>query len=219
MKFDSFRVDAKQANTAVLMLDSPEEEVVQRALQSLFRFCEKSDANKAVVHELGATSKVFNLIATSEERVVQRNATMVLGLLSANPDVRRWCKQNSEFVFDKLIAMLRADAFDALTNEFAAMWTRNMCEDYVIKSQVAGNQEAIANLIAMLGSNDPDAVFNALGALDKICDDFDARAVVGGGELRGVEPILKLIKSEFPQILELVFSSLRKLAHNGEVLY
>lgn len=194
------------------MLDSPEEDVLQKALQSIFKFCEKSDNNKLIVHELGATEKIFNLIS-HEERVVQRNATMALGLLSSHADVRRWCKQNS-FVFEKILTLLRVD-FDQLTNEFAAMWVRNMCEDYSVKSFVASNQEAIGNLVAMLTFPDPDAVFNALGALNKICDDFDARGLIGG-ELKGVEPILKLMNSEFPQIQEVVFSSLIKLTHNGK---
>lgn len=177
-------------------------------------FRRKGDNNKLIVHELGASERVFNLIA-SEERVVQRNATMVFGLLSAHADVRRWCKQNGAVVFERMLPLLRGGGeYDQLTNEFAAMWLRNMCEDYSIKSYVAtSSQETIANLVAILSYSDPDAVFNALGALNKICDDFDARGVVC--EMKGVEPILKLMSSEFPQIQELVFSSLIKLTHNG----
>jgi hypothetical protein len=42
-KFDPIKVDARLANTAVLMLDSPEEEVLQKACESIFKFCEKSN--------------------------------------------------------------------------------------------------------------------------------------------------------------------------------
>jgi hypothetical protein len=65
------------------MLDSPEEEVLQKACESIFKFCEKSDNNRLQIHQLGATGKIFKLVC-HEERVIQRNATMVFGLLSAN---------------------------------------------------------------------------------------------------------------------------------------
>ena len=41
-KFEPIKVDARLANTAVLMLDSPEEDVLQKACESIFKFCEKS---------------------------------------------------------------------------------------------------------------------------------------------------------------------------------
>lgn len=42
IKFEPIKVDARNANTVVLMLDSPEEEVLQKSCESLFKFCEKS---------------------------------------------------------------------------------------------------------------------------------------------------------------------------------
>ena len=82
-KFEPIKVDARLANTAVLMLESPEEEVLQKACESIFKFCEKSDNNRLIVHELGATAKLFALIS-HEERVISRNATMAFGTLSAH---------------------------------------------------------------------------------------------------------------------------------------
>lgn len=64
------------------MLESPEDEVVQKACESIFKFCEKSDQNKLMVHELGATAKLYELLS-HEDRQVQRNSTMAFGLLSA----------------------------------------------------------------------------------------------------------------------------------------
>ncbi len=64
------------------MLESPEDEIVQKACESIFKFCEKNDQNKLMVHELGATAKLYELL-NHEDRQVQRNATMAFGLLSA----------------------------------------------------------------------------------------------------------------------------------------
>lgn len=111
-----------------------------------------------------------------------------------------------------MIALLSSD-YDALSNEYAALWLKNMCEDYTTKSIVASSQGAMSSLIVMLGANDPDAVFNALGTLEKLMADYQPRQLIK--ELKGIEPILGLIKSEFPQIQELVFSSLTKITQNG----
>ncbi len=110
-QFDPIKIDARQANTVVLMLDSPEDEVLQKTCESIFKFCEKSkllfsvvhehvfikifsrlfcfkgDTNVLNVHELGATPKIFNLLS-HEDRLVQRNATMVFGILSGNGEMR-----------------------------------------------------------------------------------------------------------------------------------
>ena len=85
------------------MLESPEDEIVQKACESLFKFCEKSthyfnstrwwgywinfftnqgDNNKLIVHELGATAKLNELL-NHEDRSIQRNATMAFGILSS----------------------------------------------------------------------------------------------------------------------------------------
>jgi hypothetical protein len=89
-----------------------------------------------------------------------------------------------------------------------------MSEDYSTKTVLASNQEAMINLINMLSVNDPDAIFNAVGTLDKLVSDYQPRQIIR--ELKGIEPILNLIKSEFPQIQEAVFSALAKITQNGE---
>lgn len=73
----------KGAQTAVLCLRSTEETVLIRACDSLFKFADKSDANKLMLHEMGATDTLFNL-THHENPIVQRNATMVFGVMAAH---------------------------------------------------------------------------------------------------------------------------------------
>lgn len=40
--FEPIKVEARLANTTILMLESPEDEIVQKACESIFKFCEKS---------------------------------------------------------------------------------------------------------------------------------------------------------------------------------
>ena len=77
------KIDIKGAQTAVVCLQSTEESVLTRACDALFKFADKSDANKLTLHEMGATDTLFTL-THHENPIVQRNATMVFGLLSAH---------------------------------------------------------------------------------------------------------------------------------------
>jgi hypothetical protein len=77
------KLDVKGAQTAVVCLQSTEESVLVRACDSLFKFAEKSDGNKLLLHEMGATDTLFTL--THHENVlVQQNATMAFGILAAH---------------------------------------------------------------------------------------------------------------------------------------
>ncbi len=110
--------------------------------------------------------------------------------------------------------LLNAQEFDPLTNEYAAMWIRNMCDDFSTKTVVASSPGALAALIAMLGASDADAVYNSLGAIERLMDDYQSRKLIR--EARGIEPVLGLIKSEFPQIQESAFNTISKITQNGK---
>lgn len=111
-----------------------------------------------------------------------------------------------------MITLLSPD-LDPLTNEYAAMWMRNMCEDFSTKTVVAASNNAMTSLINMLEAKDPDAVFNALGCLDRLMADYQPRQLIR--DMKGIDPILNLIRSEYPQIQDLAFSALTKITQNG----
>lgn len=157
-------------------------------------------------------SAYFQLIVISTFFLINKLTSIFTKAYFFIAEVRKFLRQNPTCI-DKMISMLNPD-LDPLTNEYAAMWLKNMCEDYSTKTVVAMSQGAVTNLINMLASNDADAIFNSLGAIDKLMDDYQTRHLVR--EYKGIEPILNLMKSEFPQIQELVFSSLSKLTHNAE---
>jgi len=112
-----------------------------------------------------------------------------------------------------MITLLSTE-YDPLANEYAAMWLKNMSEDYSTKTVIVNTVGALASLVNMLEASDADAIFNSLGAIDRLMDDFQARQAIR--ETKGIESIMSLMKSEFPQIQELVFSSLTKITQNAE---
>ncbi|CAF3201262.1 unnamed protein product [Rotaria socialis] len=203
--FEPLKLDIKGAQTAVVCLRSAEDSVLIRACDALFKYAEKSDANKLMLHEMGATDTLFTL-THHENQTVQRNATMVFGLLSAHPDIRRHLRKID--CIPHMISLLTPEN-EPLTNEFAVYWLRYMCSDYSTKSQVL-SLNVLQPLIRLISEADPDIKFNSLSTIDHILDDFHARSLVR--ELNGIEPILNNLKSEFPQITETVCNCLQKLA-------
>ena len=77
------KLDVKGAQTAVVCLQSTEDNVLIRACDSLFKFADKSDGNKLLLHQMGATDTLFTL-THHENPIVKRNATMVFGIMSAH---------------------------------------------------------------------------------------------------------------------------------------
>jgi hypothetical protein len=131
-------------------------------------------------------------------------------------EVRRYLRANMSAYVERMMSLLGGQ-HDPLTSEYAAMSLRNMCEEYSAKSLVAASEGTLAALVEMLSSVDADAVYNSLGAIEKLMCDYEPRRRIS--TLGGIEPILSLIKSEYPQIQELAFSSLAKLLQNGKLSY
>jgi hypothetical protein len=92
------KLDVKGAQTAVVCLQSTEDNVLIRACDSLFKFAEKSDANKLLLHEMGATDTLFTL-THHENPIVQRNATMVFGVMSAHRKISFYNYKQLSFVY------------------------------------------------------------------------------------------------------------------------
>ncbi|CAF0826069.1 unnamed protein product [Rotaria sordida] len=203
--FEPLKLDVKGAQTAVVCLRSTEDTVLIRACDSLFKFADKSDGNKLMLHEMGATDILFTL-THHENPIVQRNATMVFGVMAAHPDIRRHLRKID--CIPHMISLLSPE-HEQLTNEFSVYWLRYMCNDYSTKSQVL-QLNVLQPLIRLINETDPDIKFNSLSTVDHILDDFNARSLIR--ELNGIEPILNNLKSEYPQITETVCNCIQKLA-------
>uniref|UniRef100_A0A674BCF4 Armadillo repeat containing 3 n=1 Tax=Salmo trutta TaxID=8032 RepID=A0A674BCF4_SALTR len=90
--FDPLPIESKKAATVVLMLNSPEEEVLVKACEAIHKFAEKGDENRSSLLGLGAVEPLSHLIS-HEDKLVRRNAFMALGVMAANSDVKRLLKK------------------------------------------------------------------------------------------------------------------------------
>nr|XP_056713653.1 armadillo repeat-containing protein 3 isoform X2 [Euleptes europaea] len=199
--FDPLSVESKKAATVVLMLSSPEEEVVSKACESLYKFATKGDENKLTLLELGAVEPLFKLVS-HEDPVVRRNATMALGIMASHNDVKKSLRQLD--VTHAFIARLAPEE-DVIVHEFASLCLTHMAVEYNSKVQIF-EQGGLEPLIRLLSSPDPDVKKNCVECIYSMVQDFQSRAAVR--ELNVIPPLLELLKSDYPIIQLLAIKTL-----------
>uniref|UniRef100_A0A8C0LKI8 Armadillo repeat containing 3 n=1 Tax=Canis lupus dingo TaxID=286419 RepID=A0A8C0LKI8_CANLU len=179
----------KKVATVVLMLNSPEEEILAKACEAIYRFALKGEENKATLLELGAVEPLTKLL-THEDKIVRRNATMILGILASN----------------SLLHTL-------LIHEFATLCLANMSAEYTSKVQIY-EHGGLEPLIRLLASPDPDVKKNSIECIYNLAQDFQCRAMLQ--ELNAIPSILDLLKSEYPIIQLLALKTLGVITNDKE---
>ncbi|XP_020349863.1 armadillo repeat-containing protein 3 [Oncorhynchus kisutch] len=199
--FDPLPIESKKAATVVLMLNSPEEEVLVKACEAIHKFAEKGDENRSSLLGLGAVEPLSHLIS-HEDKLVRRNAFMALGVMAANSDVKRLLKK-----LDAIPSIIRklSPEEDVVVHEFATLCLASLSVDFSCKVQIS-DQEGLEPLIQLLSSPDPDVKKNSVETICNLVQDLPSRVAVR--ELNGIPPLLELLRSEFPVIQQL---SLRTL--------
>ncbi|CAH1777612.1 unnamed protein product [Owenia fusiformis] len=208
--FDALLVESHQAATVVLMLESPEEDVLAKACEAIYKFVEKCDENKKVLLDLGAVDPLLRL-AQCEDRIVRRNASMALGVMTAHAEVRK-CLRKREEAVPAFIALLAPEE-DTVVHEFAALGLSNMSADFSSKVTIQ-EQDGMEPLIRCLASHDPDVQKNSIEAIALMLQDYQSRTAVR--EWNGLEPIMHLMKSEYAIIQELALLALIRATQDAE---
>ncbi|KAG2458059.1 ARMC3 protein, partial [Polypterus senegalus] len=207
--FDPLSVETKNAATAVLMLKSPEHDILAKACEAIHRFADKGDENKVALTELGALDSLTKLIS-HEDKVVRRNAIMALAVMSAHGEVKRLLKKMD--IIASMIDRLAPEE-EVVIHEFASLCLSFLSSEPTVKVQIF-NDDGLEPLIALLSSPDPDVKKNSLETIYNLVQDFYTRAVIS--ELKGVPPLLELLKSEFPAIQQLALKTLATITSDVE---
>ncbi|XP_062608563.1 armadillo repeat-containing protein 3-like isoform X1 [Saccostrea cucullata] len=208
--FDTLSVESRQAGTVVLMLSSPEEDVQSKACEAIYKFVDKCDENKKQLLDLGAGEALLKLMQ-SEDRIVRRNACMALGVMTANPDVRKFLRKREESI--PAFIQLLAPEEDTVVHEFAGLGLSNMATEFSSKATIfeSGGVDA---LVKCLGSSDPDVQKNSVEALAQLLLDYQSRAAIRDAD--GLNPLLELLKSEFAIIQKLSLLALDRASQDSE---
>ncbi|XP_058913841.1 armadillo repeat-containing protein 3 [Kogia breviceps] len=207
--FDPLTIESKKVATVVLMLNSPEEEILAKACEAIYRFALKGEENKATLLELGAVEPLTKLL-NHEDKIVRRNATMIFGILASNNDVKKLLRELD--VMNSVIAQLAAEE-EVVIHEFASLCLANMSAEYTSKVQIF-EQGGLEPLIRLLSSPDPDVQKNSIECIYNLVQDFQCRATLQ--ELNAIPPILDLLKSEYPIIQLLALKTLGVITNDKE---
>ncbi|XP_072185044.1 armadillo repeat-containing protein 3 [Excalfactoria chinensis] len=207
--FEPLLIESKEVATVVLMLDSPEEEVLAKACDAIYKFASKGDENKVTLLGLGAVERLYKLIS-HEDPIVRRNAIMVFGIMASNHDVKKLLRELN--VTSSLLSHLVPEE-DVVIHEFATLCLAHMAVEYTTKVQIF-EQGGLEPLISLLGSPDPDVTKNSVECIYLLVQDFQSRAAVC--ELNVIPPLLELLKSEYPVIQLLALKTLEVISKDRE---
>ncbi|XP_036914022.1 armadillo repeat-containing protein 3-like [Sturnira hondurensis] len=199
--FDPLTIESKNVATVVLMLNSPEEEILAKACEAIYKFALKGEENKSTLLELGAVETLTKLL-THEDKIVRRNATMIIGILVSNNDVKKLLRELD--VMNSVIAQLAPEE-EVVIHEFASLCLANMSAEPTSKVQIL-EHGGLKPLIRLLSSPDPDVKKNSIECVYNLVQDFQCRAMLQ--ELNAIPSILELLKSEYPVIQLLALKTL-----------
>ncbi|GAA6228343.1 armadillo repeat-containing protein 3 [Lates japonicus] len=202
--FEALPVEGKTPATVVLLLNSPEEDILIKACEAIHSFAEKGDENKVSLLGLGALEPLCQLISHNN-KLVRRNAVMALGVMAVNGDVKTALKKID--VIPSIIDKLSLEE-DTVVHEFATLCLASLSLDFVCKVQIFDNM-GLPPLIQLLSSPDPDVNKNSLEIIFNLVQDYKCRMAVH--ELGGIPPLLELLKSDFPVIQHLALETLQNV--------
>ncbi|XP_051266900.1 armadillo repeat-containing protein 3 [Dicentrarchus labrax] len=202
--FEPLPVEGKTPATVVLLLSSPEEDILVKACEAIHAFAEKGDENKVSVLGLGALAPLCHLI-NHNNKLVRRNAVMALGIMATNSDVKNALKKLD--VIPSIIDKLSLEE-DVVVHEFATLCLASLSVDFICKVQIFDNK-GLPPLIQLLSSPDPDVQKNSIEIIFNLVQDYQSRLAVH--ELGGIPPLLELLKSDFPVIQHLALKTLQNV--------
>ncbi|XP_061614549.1 armadillo repeat-containing protein 3-like isoform X3 [Phyllopteryx taeniolatus] len=205
--FEPLRVDVKTTATAVLLLSSPEEDIVVTACEAIFEFAEE-DANKVYLMELGALQRLTQLIAHTNE-LVRRNAFMILGTVASHSAVGNALQQMD--VIAPIIDKLSLD--DSVIQEYGTLCLSYLSLAPSCKVQIFDNK-GLPALIKLLSSSEPDVQKNSLETIYNLIQNSQFCPYLL--ELGGIPLLLELLNSDYAVIQQLALKTLQKVTADKE---
>ncbi|KAJ8375062.1 hypothetical protein SKAU_G00056420 [Synaphobranchus kaupii] len=202
--FDPLPIEGKNPATVVLMLSSPEEDILAKACEAIYKYAEKGDENKSTLVGLGAVEPLSQLIP-HQDQLVRRNAFMALGVMAANSDVKKLLVKLD--IFPSIIAKLSPEE-DVVVHEFATLCLVLLSIEFTGKVKIF-ESDGLDPLIKLMSSPDPDVKKNSVECIYNLVQDFPSRMAVQ--ELNGIPPLLELLRSEFPVIQQLALRTLESI--------
>ncbi|XP_069770712.1 armadillo repeat-containing protein 3 isoform X2 [Narcine bancroftii] len=207
--FNPLIIESKNVQTMVLMLDSPEDEILLKACEALYKFAEKGDENKMNLLTLGALPRLAKLVP-HEDKQIHKYATLAFGVMATHSQVRKSMKHLD--VLPSIIACLAPDE-EVVVQELATLCLASMSIDFTSKLEIY-EKGGLEPLIRLLSSPDPDVQKNSIECISNLIKDAMARSAFT--EMTGIIPLLDLLNSEYPVIQRLALETLITMSNDTD---
>uniref|UniRef100_A0A2K6K8C2 Armadillo repeat containing 3 n=1 Tax=Rhinopithecus bieti TaxID=61621 RepID=A0A2K6K8C2_RHIBE len=227
--FDPLMIESKKAATVVLMLRSPEEEILAKACEAIYKFALKGEENKTTLLELGAVEPLTKLL-THEDKIVRRNATMIFGILASNNGVKKLLRELD--VMNSVIAQLAPEE-EVVIHEFASLCLANMSSEYPVIQLLAlktlgvitndkesrtmlRDSQGLDHLIKILETKElNDLHIEALAVIANCLEDMDTMVQIQ--QTGGLKKLLSFAEnSTIPDIQKNAAKAITKAAYDPE---
>uniref|UniRef100_A0A8C5X1R3 Armadillo repeat containing 3 n=1 Tax=Malurus cyaneus samueli TaxID=2593467 RepID=A0A8C5X1R3_9PASS len=219
---------SKAPVTAVLMLSSPENEVLTKACEALYKFASKDDVNKVTLLGLGALEQLYKLIS-HEDPIVRRNAIMVFGIMASNHDVKKLLKELD--VTNSLISQLTPEARELnlipplvglLQSEYPVIQVLALRTLEVMSKDretriILGENKGLDRLVNILENSElNDLHIETLAVLANCLEDVQTLQLIQ--TTGGLKKLLSFLKvSTVPDIQKNAAKAITKAAYDSEI--
>lgn len=210
--FEKALLESHQAATVVLMLESPEDDIVTKACAALYRYSEKCDENKLTLLNIESIIERLLALLLHDEHSIRRNACMAIASISQHHDARKYMRK-FKFAIPRLIQLISLEV-DDVVREFATLCLSSLVVDFSGKVSL-WHCSGLVPLVACLSSGDPDVIKNSIETLALVLQDYEVRAAfrdVPGG----FSTVMALLKSEYSIIQHQALVALTLAAVDGE---
>uniref|UniRef100_A0A8P0NTY0 Armadillo repeat containing 3 n=2 Tax=Canis lupus familiaris TaxID=9615 RepID=A0A8P0NTY0_CANLF len=186
--FDPLTIESKKVATVVLMLNSPEEEILAKACEAIYRFALKDDVKK-LLRELDVMSSVIAQLAPEEEVLIHEFATLCLANMSAEYTSKVQIYEHGGL--EPLIRLLASPDPDVKKNSIECIY--NLAQDFQCRAMLQ-ELNAIPSILDLLKSEYPIIQLLALKTLGVITNDKEARAMLRDNQ--GVDHLIKVLETK-----------------------
>ncbi|CAI9561347.1 unnamed protein product, partial [Staurois parvus] len=186
--FDPLAIESKKAETAVLMLQSPEEEILTKACDALYKFAQKDDVRK-LMRKLDIIPSLIARLVPEEEVVVHEFATLCLAHMAT--DYSNKAKIFELNGLEHLIRLLGSPDPDVKKNSVECIYL--LAQDFQSRSAVCENN-AVPPLLELLKSDYPVIQQLSLKALCSISCEAECRLALK--ENQAMDHLLKILEAK-----------------------
>uniref|UniRef100_A0AAR2LBN5 ARMC5-like ARM-repeats domain-containing protein n=1 Tax=Pygocentrus nattereri TaxID=42514 RepID=A0AAR2LBN5_PYGNA len=217
--FDPLPIESKQAATVVLMLDSPEEDVLAKACEAIHRFAEKGDENRSSLLGLGAMEPLTRLIS-HEDKTVRRNAFMAVGVMASNSELGKK-KFSTAATITQLklllieIGFLTAISYFPIIQQLSLQTLESITKDAETRTAFRVEQ-GFNRLLELLTTKEfSDLHVDALRVISNCLEDTESTKLIQGTGV--LEKLLQfIITPTSPEVQTNAVKAISRVAQNSE---